>query len=213
MKKEDKRKKYYIGIDEVGRGCLAGPVTVAAVAIPSDSDIWAIEGEFNDSKKMTPLGREKWAAKIREKEEIFYEICSLPAQKVDEINISAAASLAAYKAFGKLIKKLETDSEIKVTLDGGLYLRDKCRQAMIIQKKKIEARTVIKADANYKEVMLASIVAKVFRDSKMTRLAKKYPGFGFAEHKGYGTKAHMKAIRENGPITGLHRQTYLKKLI
>ncbi len=207
------RKKYYIGIDEVGRGCLAGPVAVAAVAIPYDSDVWMIEGEFNDSKKMTEIQRERWAAYVKIKEGISYEVCSLPAEKIDEINISAAASLAAYRAFNKLTKRLEADCEIEVTLDGGLYLKNKRSQEALGRRRSIGIKTAIKADANYKEVMLASIVAKVWRDEKMTKLVRKYPAYGFAAHKGYGTRAHVKAIRENGAIPGIHRQTFLKKVI
>ncbi len=207
---EKKKKKYYIGIDEVGRGCLAGPVVVGGVMICEDFDFSEMKEDLRDSKKMTRLQREKWFEYLKDNNEAICEVCKIKAEEIDKINISASANKAAFKVFQRLIKK--ADGEVRVVLDGGLFLKDKENQKGVVSGG-VEVMTVKKADNKFKEVMMASVYAKVSRDSHMKRMGRFYPSYGFADHKGYGTKAHIDSIRRFGPIPGFHRKSFLKKII
>jgi len=198
--------KYLIGIDEVGRGALAGPVVVAAFAVP-------VGRKFNfrvkDSKALTPIQREgllKWIKKTG----FVYSIARVCPNIIDKINISKAANLAAYRALKRLIKKLDIDnSHISVYLDGGLYLKNKDYQVSEI-KSGLKVKTVIRGDQKFNSVKLASVVAKVNRDHYMVKLHDSCPGYEFNIHKGYGTKAHIRAIRKYG-LSDMHRLTFVKK--
>ncbi|MEK7193586.1 MAG: ribonuclease HII [Patescibacteria group bacterium] len=193
--------KYIIGIDEVGRGSLAGPVAVAAASITRGLKLRNTPiGKLKDSKKLTPKKREAWFRYAKAHSDITYEIARVYPRSIEKINISNAANRAATKALGRLIKKLGIKAgDCTVMLDGGLYLR-----GVNVPK----ARTIIRGDERYPAIKLASIVAKVSRDRFMTKLAKKYPVYGFEIHKGYGTKAHFAAIKKHGPSKA-HRLTFL----
>lgn len=205
-----KSKFYVIGIDEVGRGPLAGPVTVAAVAIGSDMKIFAPLPKLKDSKQLTKNQREVWFKYIKDCPKIYKAIASVYPKVIDRINISRAANLAATRAFKKLIvNDLKITARSKIFLDGGLFLNAKLLSAIGC---KINPKTVVRADEKYNCVKLASIIAKVTRDKAMKKNHKKFPVYGFDEHKGYGTKFHVKAIKKYGP-SPIHRQSFIKNFI
>lgn len=197
-----------VGIDEVGRGPLAGPVTVAAVAMPKDLRIkkYDLRTKLRDSKKLTPKQREKWYEYVKNHPKIFYATARVTQKIIDRINISNAANLAATRALTKLLETRDMRQVSKVLLDGGLYIRVNPRQYP-----RLSASTITKGDEKYKCIKLASIVAKVSRDRYMTKIChKKFPQYGFNKHKGYGTKAHIAALKKHG-LSPLHRLTFLKK--
>jgi len=200
--------KNRVGIDEAGRGCLAGPVVVAAALISSDFKKPDNLPQLRDSKTMTSLQREKWQKWIKEKGEYFsvYVAVSfvMPAT-IDKINITKAANLAAWRSLKKLLA-LQKHATAKIILDGGLFLKSRTFQ----ESKDLSVKTIIKADTKFVEVQLAAISAKTARDDYMRRIATKYPEFGFETHKGYGTKNHIKIIKKRGLIKSLHRRTFLK---
>ena len=219
-----------IGIDEVGRGCLAGPVTVSAVFIPAGFKEPAGLPDLRDSKLMTRLQREAWYEWVKKEgaeKGIAIAVSSVMPRSVDRVNISMAANLAAWRSVNKLLylqagtgvsrfeacPSCQSFAEVEIILDGSLYLKSRT-----FQKKgdfpfgPLTVKTVIGADRKFKEVKLAAIMAKVTRDAYMGRMAEKYPEFGFERHKGYGTKLHFEAIKKRGTIEGFHRKTFLKSL-
>ena len=214
------KKRYVIGIDEVGRGPLAGPVTVAAVALPATvSRKYLVSSSkytlppLRDSKRLTGKQREKWYRHLKNHSQIQYAVCHVQPSVIDRMNIREAANLAATRAFEKLLEQFASFpslgrimKHLSVLLDGGLYLND---SGFKIQDSR--TRTVIRGDEKYIAIKLASIVAKVRRDRLMIRYHKRYPKFGFHIHKGYGTKAHMKAVRKHG-VSAVHRQSFLKNI-
>lgn len=178
------------GVDEVGRGPLAGPVCVACVIMPLDD---LIEG-VDDSKKLSEKKREMLFEKIKEKA-ICYSIQMVDEQTIDKINILEATKLAMKNA----INSMEVKPDI-VLVDA-------------INKLDVETeiRGIIKGDALSYSIGCASILAKVTRDKLMCDLAKEYPEYGFEKHKGYGTKQHIEALKEYGPCI-YHRLSFLKFL-
>ena len=215
--------KYVIGIDEVGRGSLAGPVTVAALALQkkfirsirlrqladgADKNK-KLKTPLRDSKKLFARQREIWFDFVK-KQKIPYVIASISPKVIDKINISNAANLAASRALLKLIKshKLKIKN-FKVRLDGGLYINNPKfkNQNAKLQFKNIKIKTVIKGDEKIKAISLASIVAKVSRDRYMKKLHKKYPRYDFINNIGYGTKKHIKAIKKYG-LSLIHRKSF-----
>lgn len=204
-----KKSGMIIGIDEVGRGCLAGPVTVCAVSVSEKFIIPGSLPELRDSKKMTRAQREAWCKWIRKNGKeagICYAVSSVSPKLIDRLNISQAANLAAWRSYGKLIRPMESDQLTKVILDGGLFLKNRLFQEGMAD---ISVKTVIKADATFLEVKMASVVAKVTRDAMMRKMGAKLPGYGFEVHKGYGTKAHKEAIEKGGRIDGIHRNSFM----
>lgn len=196
--------KYIIGIDEVGRGPLAGPVTVAAVSVPRGSSFKIHDLRLRDSKKLSARQREIWFDYIKKNKKIFYAIANVSPKIIDKINISQAANLAATRALKKLLMKQKLPrNKIKIFLDGGLKIKEPLSTFY-------NPRTIIKGDEKIPAIAMASIVAKVTRDKKMARLHKKYPRYGFDKHKGYGTKKHIKALKKHG-LSDIHRQTFSKK--
>ena len=201
------RTKYIIGIDEVGRGPLAGPVAVCALAICQSKNLntktkFAIANfrNFKDSKKLSHQQRVKWLEKIKiekEKGNIIYKVSFESNKVIDKKGLTFAIK----KALTDSINCLKKDcTKCCVLLDGGL----KAPLEYANQK------TIIKGDEKELAIALASIVAKVTRDNLMLKLAKKYPNYGLEKHKGYGTKAHYRAIKKHG-ISSIHRQSFLKK--
>ncbi|MBE6746314.1 MAG: ribonuclease HII [Ruminococcaceae bacterium] len=179
------------GIDEAGRGPLAGPVCAAAVILPTDLEI---EG-LNDSKKLTEKKREALFDVVKEKA-LAYSIVMVDEKVIDEINILQATLLAMRRAVETL--EIKPDAAL---IDGN-------------QKPglSIEERTVVKGDAKSMSIAAASILAKVSRDRFMLELDEKYPQYQFAKHKGYGTKLHYECIEQFG-ISPVHRLTFLKKIL
>lgn len=177
------------GIDEAGRGPLAGPVVVAGVIMPQDS---MIEG-VNDSKKISETKREKLYDLILE-EATSYSVAIIGQDTIDEINILQATKQGVTKVV----------EELQVTPD--LILVDALRQ---IDTKKIPYHSIIKGDAKCYNIAAASIIAKVTRDRIMRQWDEIYPQYGFAQHKGYGTAKHIENIREYG-LCPIHRRSFTK---
>lgn len=180
------------GIDEAGRGPLAGPVVVAAVVMPEDS---MIEG-VNDSKKVSEKKRELLYDTIIE-EAISYGVAIVDQREIDTINILNATKEGLTKAILDLSVKPE------LILVDALTGIDTCG---------IPYQSIIKGDAKSYSIAAASIIAKVTRDRIMREWDAVYPQYGFAKHKGYGTAMHMQAIREYG-VTPLHRRSFLKNIV
>lgn len=178
--------KLIVGIDEAGRGPLAGPVFAAAVIFDSSYE----NEEINDSKKLSEKKREELFVEIKE-HALAYGIASVSADEIDELNI--------YEATKKCM--LDALSQIKIPYD--MIITD----AMKLKTEK-PLVAMVKGDAQCLNVAAASILAKVSRDHYMEELDKKYPQYGFAKHKGYGTKVHMEAIKQYGPIEHVHRKSY-----
>ncbi|MBE6893778.1 MAG: ribonuclease HII [Ruminococcaceae bacterium] len=183
--------KYICGVDEAGRGPLAGPVFAAAVILPEDFEI---EG-LNDSKKLSEKKRDLLFDEIIE-HALAYSIKSIDHKTIDEINILEATMLAMKTAVENLSIKPE-----RVFIDGN----------RVPKNMETPAEFVIKGDATSASIAAASILAKVSRDRFMLEMDKKYPEYCFAKHKGYGTKLHYEKIREFGP-SEIHRLTFLKKM-
>ena len=179
------------GIDEAGRGPLAGPVVAGAVILPKDCEIL----HLNDSKKLSPARRELLYDEIMEKAEAVGVGMVSPA-RIDEINILRAA----YEAMREAVANLGVTPE--------LLLND----AVTIPDVSIPQVPIIKGDAKSVSIAAASIIAKVTRDRLMVQYDKILPGYGFARHKGYGSKDHIEAIRRLGP-TPIHRRTFIKNFV
>ena len=195
MKSSKNKHKYIIGIDEVGRGPIAGPVTVGAVLLPRCFN-WKNFKGLKDSKKLSPKNREAWFSKVIESDRIKYSVSSVGHKIIDSKGISYAIRTAVKNS----INSFDVDPlECLVLLDGGLRAPDK----FIFQK------TIIRGDEKEFSIALASILAKVTRDRKMISFAKKYFKYGFDIHKGYGTKKHYEFIRKYG-VCDIHRKSYIK---
>ena len=190
-REEQKKGKFLIaGVDEVGRGPLAGPVCVACVMMPLDD---LIEG-VDDSKKISEKKRELLFEQIKEKA-ICYSTQMVDEQTIDEINILEATKLAMKKAIESMSVKPDVvlvDAISKLDVD-------------------TEIRGIVKGDALSYSIGCASILAKVTRDKLMCDISKEYPEYGFEKHKGYGTKQHIEALKEYGPCV-YHRLSFLKFL-
>lgn len=182
------KSNIVIGIDEVGRGPISGPVTVAAVAL--DNNIH--HSAFNDSKKLTPLRRERLVPVIQ-REATDIGIGWVAAPIIDQIGIVSALKLAAQKAFSQLSSKV-TEQADRIIIDGNFPMLKDSR-----------VTCMIKADAKIAAVEAASIIAKQARDHYMINLATIYPEYGFDRHMGYGTAAHWDALAHYGGIEGVHR--------
>lgn len=178
------------GIDEAGRGPLAGPVA-AACCIPCLTD--PVEG-VNDSKKLTPLKRARLFERIKESA-IAYKIVFIEPEVIDEINILEATKLAMREALAGVFPIPE-----HVLIDA------------VKQELNVPYTALIHGDARSHSIAAASILAKVARDELMTEYAKLYPEYGFEKHKGYGSEAHIEAIKKYGPCP-IHRRSFLKNIL
>lgn len=192
--------RYIIGIDEAGRGPLAGPVSIGAVCIPVAFKRTFWKGVRN-SKALSEKQREEWFAKIREAKKarkLNYAVALVGNKIIDEKGISYAIRLG----MKRILKRLDVSpNDTRVLLDGSLYA----------PKEYIRQKTIIKGDEKEPIISLASITAKVTRDRKIVRLAHKYPKYSFEIHKGYGTRSHIKAIKKHG-ASALHRRSFLTKI-
>ena len=181
--------KAICGVDEAGRGPLAGPVCAAAVILPKGLELPGL----NDSKKLTDKKRRELFPIIKE-QAIAYGIGFASHEEIDEINILQATYLAMERA----LQQLEGKADFAI-IDGNRA-----------KDFGIPVRTVIKGDSLSASIAAASILAKVTRDDLMLEMAEKYPEYGFEVHKGYGTKAHYEALRAHGH-SPIHRMSFLKK--
>jgi len=192
--------QYLIGIDEAGRGPLAGPVAVGAVVVPHNFD-WKLAAGVHDSKKLTAFQREEWYRKIKEMQRaglLKFTVSFTTAATIDRRGIVHSIR----DALSRCLKKLSAlPHECEILLDGSLY----APQEFTMQK------TIIRGDDLEPIISMASIVAKVRRDRLMIKMARLYPEYGFDAHKGYGTLAHRTEIMERG-FCELHRTTFCTKL-
>lgn len=210
-------KSWIIGIDEAGRGPLAGPVAVGVVCVPHDFD-WGLIPGVGDSKKVLPAKREaifRRANELQKSGELTYAVALTSAKTIDHIGIVPSIKKAMNKALKKIEKPLknkplprqrlgESDfGDVLVKLDGGLKA----------PAEYVRQETIIKGDVTEKVIGLASIMAKVTRDRRMVLLSKvgPYSKYAFEVHKGYGTKVHREAILKFG-LTPEHRKSFCKNL-
>ncbi|MEK7567509.1 MAG: ribonuclease HII [Patescibacteria group bacterium] len=198
--------KYIVGIDEAGRGPLAGPVTIGIVTIPKNvrHSVFNIfrglkRGRgFRDSKKLSPQKREEIFEKIKNEKIIEFAVMFGSVRDIDKFGITRAIA----KAIARGLKKLKINPKnSEILLDGSL----KAPKGFKNQK------TIIKGDEKNLLIALASIVAKVFRDKLMKRLAKKHTKYEFEINKGYGTKKHISLIKKHG-LSSIHRKTFCKNI-
>jgi len=182
----DKQFKFVAGVDEAGRGPLAGPVVAAAMIIPKGIDFPLV----NDSKKLTDKQRRKLSAQITSIDNLDYSIVEISEQEVDNINILNATHMAMKKAILNL-------RNVDFALIDGLP----------VPNFPIDCKSIVKGDSKSASIAAASILAKVYRDDLMIDFSIKYPQYGFEKHKGYGTAQHIKAIKEFGPCP-IHRRTF-----
>ena len=182
--------KYIAGVDEVGRGPLAGPVVCAAVVMPLDEESLVVG--VDDSKKLSEKKREALAEQIKQRA-LAYTIIEIDEKTIDEINILEATKLGMKRAIESL--QIQPDA---VLTDGNMTIN-------IIHPQK----SVIHGDALSYSIGAASIIAKVHRDKKMVEFAKTYPDYGFEKNKGYGTAEHIKGIKEKG-LCPIHRRSFTK---
>lgn len=194
-------KKYLIGIDEVGRGPIAGPVAVGAFVFLKPEARKFFKG-VRESKQLSEQKREEWFSVIQDVQRkglIDFKVTFQSEKIIDTKGISYAIRKALTTSLSDLSLN---PTDVEVRLDGGL----KAPPEYITQK------TIIKGDAKESVIALASICAKVLRDRRMVKWGKKYPLYGFEIHKGYGTARHYEALKKGG-LTALHRQSFCKKVI
>jgi ribonuclease HII len=197
-------KKYIIGIDEVGRGPVAGPVVVCACAVACGADVISLfpKEKLKDSKKLSEKVRLTIVEKLESftsKLEVISGVGVVDAEEIDSLGISMAIKMATEIALQK-IHEQGVSKQSFIFLDGSLHA-----------DKQYEQETVIKGDEKIIEISLASIIAKVYRDTLMKKAGEAYPRYGFESHVGYGTKAHYEAITRYG-LTPLHRKSFLKRV-
>ena len=184
-KAADDGYKLVAGIDEAGRGCLAGPVAAAAVIVLDAG----FEERIDDSKKLTSRMREKAYIDILKRCHVGIGIASI--EEIDRLNILNATLLAMKRAINELDKRPDY-----LLIDGKMDIHTSHDRTYLVG-----------GEAKSASIACASIIAKVFRDKLMTEMDKKYPQYGFKKHKGYGTAEHMEAIRRHG-LSSVHRQTF-----
>jgi ribonuclease HII len=198
-KEPRQRPRFIVGVDEAGRGPLAGPVAVGVAVVPYDFD-WRFIPGVGDSKQVKEQEREKVvkiARALRRTGVIDFHVALVPASTIDRIGITDAVR----KGIDACFKKLKPNpKKTEVKLDGLLKA----------PKEFTNQETIIKGDAKEKVIGLASILAKVARDHHMVRVASDYPKYGFEIHKGYGTKKHQDAIARHG-LSKIHRRSFCKK--
>lgn len=188
--------KFLVGIDEVGRGPIAGPTAVCALLWKdreSDPPL-----NVKDSKQLSSQKREEWFKKIKEWEregKLAYAVAYVCAATIDKIGIN----VAIHRAIKSALRRLELDpASVHIMLDGGLHAPHEF----------FHQETIIRGDENESVIALASITAKVLRDRLMEKMGEQYPGYGFDIHKGYGTHEHYRALRKLGP-SPLHRMSFI----
>jgi ribonuclease HII len=203
-----------IGIDEAGRGPIAGPVTVGAFCSTEKTARWILQDIFNgklrDSKKLSPKKREEIYKKfleLKKEGKMYFKVSHISNKAIDKIGISKAVSLGIKRSVDRVLTDcpnwrgreiLDNDENLSIRLDGLLKAPTKFKNQ----------KTIIKGDEKDVFIACASIVAKVTRDRLMHGLSKKYPGYQFEIHKGYGTKSHIILLKQRG-VSKLHRVSFL----
>ena len=192
--KEAEKKGYNVicGVDEAGRGPLAGPVFAAAVILKVDDNIQGL----NDSKKVSEKKREQLFSEIKNRA-VDYSIAYATEEEIDELNILNATFLAMKRAVDSLKMKPQI-----ALIDGNRLPQDL----------RIPARAIVKGDSLSASIAAASILAKVSRDRLMRKISETYPEYGFERNKGYGTKMHIEALIKYGPCK-IHRESFLNKIL
>lgn len=197
--------KYIVGIDEVGRGPLAGPVTLCAVRVEV-----GMYKTLQKNKNLPARGRDSKKLSKKDREKYSKVLCDLAQERKLQFTIvmqsnvvidTKGLSFAIKKALAGCLQKVGATEKDKVLLDGGLKA----------PKEFTNQQTIIKGDEKHPVIAWASILAKVHRDNYMAKMSKKYPEYGFEKHMGYGTKAHREAIRKQGP-SPIHRKSFLTNL-
>jgi len=192
--------RFIVGIDEVGRGPIAGPVTIGVCVVPNDFDFSSFKG-IRDSKKLSEKKRNEWSGKIHELKNaglLSFAIASISAAEIDAKGISYCLRQAIQTGLTELGVK---PTEVEIRLDGALKA----------PKEFLNQKTIIRGDEKEPIISAASIIAKVHRDNFMANFRQIYPLYGFEKHKGYGTRLHFKAIKTYG-LTPIHRKTFLKNI-
>lgn len=209
-----KKEEWIIGIDEVGRGPLAGPVMVCGVLMPIVFYKKTSWKGLTDSKKLTKKSREAWfvvATELEQAHKIYFHIAQRSAKEIDQRGISVCIKECITEILDTLLLLLHKNSKlilsdsrkrVKVELDGGLKAPAEFKNQ----------KTIIKGDVSQKIISLASVIAKVTRNAYMESQHKKYPQYDWKNNKGYGTKTHRQTIKKEG-TTPLHRQSYLTRII
>ncbi len=191
-----------IGIDEAGRGPLAGPLSVCGLSILNTDKIHFFHDErIRDSKKLSEKRRQEIFLDIQREARagnLKYVVSFISPEKIDEVGMSASLKIAT----SEILNKFGANEATKILLDGSLRAPDIF----------LNQQTIIKGDETELSIALASIVAKVLRDEKMLNLAKEYPVYGFDKHKGYGTKLHREAITKFG-LSPQHRKTFCRNIL
>ena len=194
-------KQYVVGIDEAGRGPLAGPATVGFMACPA-SLAPKVFKNIRDSKKLSAKKREEWFAKFKNNPHLCFGSASISHSVIDSKGISKAIRVALKRCLSRLSGRYNIPPKAyNLFLDGGLYAPPQFRQ-----------QTIIKGDEKIPVIAAASIVAKVTSDRIMVRMAKKYQAYVFEAHKGYGTKLHGERISACG-LSEIHRRSFCKKFL
>ncbi|MBI2676606.1 MAG: ribonuclease HII [Candidatus Yanofskybacteria bacterium] len=206
-----------IGVDEVGMGALAGPVVVCAVSF--NKDFFKKSHEklhwLRDSKQLLSYQREKFAAELLKQDDFSFQISYCHPKTIDKINIYQAARLAMRKAIAKLTKDQSLRTRVRKIINPGLspWSLDLSRIVVLVDGKTkiqgmpLEQMAIVKGDRKVFAIACASILAKVYRDKMMVKYAKKFPGYGFEKHKGYGTKEHQVRLVKLGPCP-IHRKSF-----
>ncbi len=199
---------FVVGCDEVGAGPLAGPVVAAACILKSETignhrteDSWYYR--VRDSKTVSEKERETLALCIKENC-LCFAVSEVSPEEVDTLNIHNASLLAMQRAVSSLLEQLKIQDQKKVFV----FVDGKYK----IKGVTLEQEPVISGDSEILSISAASILAKVYRDELLRKIDKVFPGYGFAKHKGYGTKEHIQAIQKNG-VLDIHRRSFLKNII
>lgn len=201
--------QYLVGIDEVGRGPLAGPVTVGVFGIEKSFlkkfETLAIQLGITDSKKLTEKKRREIAKVLCDmtaEGKCFFHIAMTPASYIDTHGIVPAIKKSLHTALGKVATHyIASPEHVQIFLDGGLYAVEEYKHQ----------QTIIKGDLHNILISAASILAKVHRDNYMTKMDRVYPTYGFAQHVGYGTKHHREMIKKHG-LSKIHRRSFCTKI-
>lgn len=191
------RTRWVIGIDEVGRGPLAGPVAVCALA--AHTRVLADFRHIRESKQLSKVERERWYAQMERSRgtKLDYAVSFVSAKMIDKYGIVPAIRTALARSLGKLALP---PGSCTVLLDGGLKAPPEYRQ-----------RTIVRGDETVTAIAMASVAAKVLRDRRMIRLHRRFPEYGFVGHVGYGTRKHINAIKRHG-LSPEHRKSFCRKI-